>query len=230
MLRESKVKNFDNLSEVEQLVGYTFKNKKLLSTALTHSSFANEHRVESNERLEFLGDAVIELIITERLFHEFDAREGDLSKMRAMIVSEKPLAEVVSNLKLDKFLKKGVGESKNQVESKAIKCDLFEAVCGAIYLDGGYGEVVNFFNKALGENIENIKLKGFVEDPKSKLQEMLCGQNIVYHTNKTGEDHNPTYQTTVVINGVKMGKGEGSNKKTAEEIAASEAINNLKKV
>ncbi len=219
-----------NLGEIEKILGYNFKNKKLLQTAFVHSSFANEHRVLSNERLEFLGDAVIELIITEKLYNEFGANEGDLSKMRAMIVSEKPLAEATTRLGLDKFILKGVGESKNQVESKAIKCDLFEAVCGALYLDGGMAVVKKFFINTFGASIEKIKITGYVEDSKSKLQELLTQEKIVYVTTKQGEAHSPIYFTTVKINGVNMGHGEGSNKKTAEENAASMAINNLKKV
>lgn len=220
----------ENVGKVEKLIGYKFKNKCILQTALTHSSYANEHRVNSNERLEFLGDAIIEFVITERLYNEFGASEGDLSKMRSMIVSEKPLAEATTKLGLDKYLLKGVGESKNQIDSKAIKCDLFEAVCGAIYIDGGMGAVKTFFNKTLGNSVENLKITGYVDDSKTKLQEMLKQAKINYTTSKTGEDHNPTYKTSVFVNGVKLGTGEGSNKKSAEEKAASEAINNLKKI
>lgn len=223
-------KNLENLQQVEEIIGYNFKNKKLLQTALTHSSYANEHRVESNERLEFLGDAVIEFVITEILYSEFREAEGDMSKMRALIVSEKPLSEAVTKLGLDKFLIKGVGESKNTTESKAIKCDLFEAISGAIYLDGGIEEVKKFFNLSSRQQIESLKLHGYVDDPKTKLQEMLKQAKINYSTNKMGEDHKPIYKTTVFVNGVKMGSGMGSNKKQAEELAASEAINNLKKI
>ena len=102
------MKEIVNISAVEKIIGYTFKSKKLLTKALTHSSYSNEHRVESNERLEFLGDAIIEFIITEKLYKEFKGKEGDLSKTRAMIVSEKPLAEAVDRLGLDKYLIKGV--------------------------------------------------------------------------------------------------------------------------
>ena len=224
------MKELVNLSEVEKIIGYKFKTKSTLQKALTHSSYSNEHRVESNERLEFLGDAVIELIITERLFFEFKGKEGDLSKIRALIVSEKPLAEAIDRLGLEKYLIKGVGESKNGVSSKATKCDMFEAIAGAIFVDGGIEEVKNFFTKALGGSIENIKINGYVDDPKTKLQEMLKQAKIVYSTTKTGADHMPTYKTTVFINDVKMGVGEGSNKRTAEENAASVAINNLKNV
>lgn len=224
------MKELVNLSEVEKIIGYNFKTKKLLQKALTHSSYSNEHKVESNERLEFLGDAVIELIITERLYFEFKGKEGDLSKIRSMLVSEKPLAEAIDKLGLEKYLIKGVGESKNTTQSKAIKCDMFEAIAGAVFVDGGIDEAKKFFNLALGQSIENIKLNGYVDDPKTKLQEMLKQAKIVYSTNKTGADHMPLYKTSVFVNDVKMGTGEGSNKRTAEENAASVAINNLKKV
>ncbi len=224
------MKNLESLQNVEKIIGYKFKNKNLLRTALTHSSYSNEHRVESNERLEFLGDAVIEFIITEILYLEFRGAEGDMSKMRASVVSEKPLAEAVTNLGLDKYLIKGVGESKNTTESKAIKCDLFEAISGAIYLDGGMEEVKSFFQFAVGDQIKALKLHGYVDDPKTKLQEMLKQAKIVYSTAKSGEDHKPVYKTTCFINGVKMGTGVGSSKKQAEENSASIAINNLKKI
>lgn len=224
------MKKFELPSEVEKIIGYSFKNKKLLKTAFTHSSYSNEHRVESNERLEFLGDAVIEFIITEILYQEFQGREGDMSKMRALVVSEKPLAEATIKLGLDKYLLKGVGESKNTTKSTAILCDLFEAICGAIYLDGGIAETKIFFDRAVGDLINALKVNGYVDDPKTKLQEMLKQAKIVYNTNKSGEDHKPTYKTVCFVNGVKMGTGVGTNKKQAEENSASEAINNLKKI
>ena len=219
-----------NLFEVEKIIGYKFKSKRLLQRALTHSSYSNEHKVESNERLEFLGDAIIEFIITEILYRDFEGGEGDLSKIRALIVSERPLAETIDKLTLSQYLIRGVGESKNATESKAIKCDMFEAIVGAIYLDGGLENAKKFFLFALGDIIDNLKVNGYVDDPKSKLQESLKQAKIVYSTTKTGADHMPVYKTTVFINDVKAGTGQGSNKKTAEENAASMAINNLKKV
>lgn len=224
------MKNQVNIQEVEKIIGYKFKSPKLLIKALTHSSYSNEHKVESNERLEFLGDAVIEFIITERLYLEFNEKEGDLSKIRAMLVSEKPLAEAIDSLGLEKFLLKGVGESKNTISSKAVKCDMFEAIVGAIYLDGGIENAKKFFNKAIDAKFLNIKQNGFVDDPKTKLQEMLKQAKIVYQTSKSGADHMPTYKTNVFINDVKMGSGTGSNKRSSEEMAASNAINNLKQV
>ncbi|MBQ8425491.1 MAG: ribonuclease III [Clostridia bacterium] len=224
------MKELIKFDEIEKIIGYKFKNKKYLQTAFIHSSYSNEHRIESNEKLEFLGDAIIEFIVTEILYLQFKGKEGDMSKIRSMIVSEKPLAEAVDKLGLAKHLVKGVGESKNKSESKAVKCDLFEAICGAIYLDSGIDSVRKFFELAVGDIILNLKVNGYVDDPKTKLQEILKQAKIVYSTTKTGEDHKPTYKTVVFVNGVKMGMGTGSNKKTAEEGAASVAINNLKKV
>ncbi len=224
------MKHQEILKEAEKIIGYKFKSPKTLLKALTHSSYSNEHRVESNERLEFLGDAVIEFIITERLYLEFDKKEGDLSKIRSMIVSEKPLSEAVDKLGLEKCLLKGVGESKNTISSKAVKCDLFEAVVGAIYLDGGIENAKKFFNNSVGEKLEHIKVNGFIDDAKTKLQEMLKQAKIVYQTTKTGEDHKPTYKTSVFVNDVKMGKGIGSNKRESEEMAANQAINKLEQV
>ena len=224
------MKELINIKKVEEIIGYTFKSKKYLQTAFVHSSYSNEHRIESNERLEFLGDAVIEFIVTEILYLQFHGKEGDMSKIRSMIVSEKPLAEAIEKMGLDKFLLKGVGESKNATESKAVKCDLFEAISGAIYLDGGIDNTRKFFEKAVGDIILNLKVNGYDDDPKTKLQEMLKQAKIVYSTTKTGEDHRPTYKTFVFVNDVKMGMGIGLNKKTAEENAASEAIKNLKNI
>ncbi len=216
-----------NYAEIEKILGYKFKSKNLLKTAFTHSSFSNENKTPSNERLEFLGDAVIEFIITERLYLEFKAREGDLSKLRSNIVSEKPLAEAIDRLGLEKFLLKGVGESKNTTKSTAVACDLFEAICGAIYLDGGIKEASKFFNFAVGELVENLKKHGFDDDPKTKLQEIFKHEKVSYNTVKTGEDHSPIYKTVVFVNGKKLGSGIGPTKKSAEENSASVAIMNL---
>ena len=161
------------------------------------------------------------------LFENFDMLEGDLSQTRAKIVGRENLSNVISNLNLDKFLKVF---PENLNISSNMKCDLYEAILGAIFLDGGIDNAKTFFNKALGEKLLNIKINGYVDDPKTKLQEMLKQAKIVYQTSKSGADHMPTYKSNVYINDVKMGKGKGSNKRAAEEMAASNAINNLKQV
>ena len=126
-----------SFDKIEKIIGYKFQNRKLLNTAFVHSSYANEHKVECNERLEYLGDAVLEFIITDKLYSLFNLGEGQLTKYRASLVNEDTLSFIVSELNLDSFLLKGKGEKKNGIDSKAIKCDLFEAIVGAIYLDSG---------------------------------------------------------------------------------------------
>lgn len=218
-----------NLKEIEKIIGYQFSNKSLLKTAFIHSSYSNEHKVECNERLEFLGDAVLEFIVTDELYSNFHLSEGKLTQYRASLVSQPTLAFIVEELNIDKFLLKSKGEQKNAVDSKAIKCDLFEAVVGAIYLDGGIEHAKSFVLKYMGNLINKLKTDGLQNDAKSELQEMLVGQKIVYSTTKHGLDHNPFYKSTVIINGINMGYGEGTNKKSAEQLAAKNTIDMIKK-
>ncbi|MBQ9790353.1 MAG: ribonuclease III [Clostridia bacterium] len=210
--------------KVEKIIGIKFKDKKLLQTAFTHSSFANEHKVESNERLEFLGDSVLGVAVTMKLFKDFSLSEGDLSKFRQKLVSEEPLAFVVEELGLDGFILKGKGESKNKVDSKAIKADLFEAIVGAICLDSGFEASQRFVLKML-ESVfrEYGKTLDFV-DAKTKLQERLAGSKIFYDTQKFDLSGFFEYRSVVKINGVVSGSGTGHNKKTAEQEAAKQAL------
>ncbi|MBQ8468870.1 MAG: ribonuclease III [Clostridia bacterium] len=217
-----------NREQVEKIIGHKFANKAFLDTAFVHSSYANEKSVESNERLEYLGDAVLELLVTDKLYKIFNLPEGKLTKYRASLVSEPTLSFVISQLGLDKFLLRGKGEQKTQPTS-AEKCDLFEAVVGALYLDGGIEASRKFVDESLGDAIEKLKAEGLEENAKSMLQEMLKNQRIVYSTTKHGESHNPFYKCTVIVNGNLCGYGEGKNKKTAEQIAAKNTISILKK-
>ena len=219
-----------NYSEVEKILNTSFKNKSLLVEAFTHSSFANENKAKSNERLEFLGDSVLGLVITKKIFSTTQFKEGDLSKLRALIVSEGPLAEVVDGLGIEKFMLKGKGESKNTVSSRAIKCDLFEAIVGAIYLDKGYQEAERFVISKLSSVLKNsLKLKDF-EDEKTRLQELFPHAKIMYSSIKEGDGFNPYYKTEVVVNGAVCGTGQASNKRTSERLAAKMALENIKKV
>ena len=219
-----------NYSQVEGILGVSLKNKELLKEAFTHSSYANENKAKSNERLEFLGDSVLGLVITKKIFKETKFKEGDLSKLRALIVSEEPLAKIVDNLELEKFMLKGKGESKNTISSKAIKCDLFEAIVGAIYLDKGYAEAEKFVLNTLKPIItESLKLKDF-EDEKTRLQETFYKDKIVYESKKGGDEFNPYYIAKVYINGALCGTGKASNKRTSERLAAKEALSKIKKV
>lgn len=217
-----------NTKQIENKLGYVFKNKALLKTAFVHSSYANEHKVESNERLEYLGDAVLEFVITDKLYSLFNLSEGELTKYRASLVNETTLAFIVEELNINQFLLKGKGEKQNTT-SNATKCDLFEAVVGAIYLDGSIDSAKQFILNALKEFIQQLQTDGLKNNAKSVLQEMLVNQKIVYSTTKHGESHNPHFKSTVMINGECLGFGEGTNKKAAEQMAAKNTIEILKK-
>lgn len=218
-----------NLNKIETIIGYNFNNKKLLEQAFIHSSYSNEHKVESNERLEFLGDAVLEFVVTDVLYKNFFLKEGMLTKYRASLVSQPTLAFIIEELKLDQFLIKGKGEKNNMFDSKAIKCDLFEAIVGAIYLDGGINKVKNWILSCLEPLIEQLKVEGIKSDAKSALQEMLINQKIVYSTTKHGQGSEIYYKCTVIINGQNMGFGQGLNKKFAEQMAAKNTLEIIKK-
>lgn len=215
--------------QIEQIIGYTYKDKTLCKLAFTHPSYANEHKIASNQRLEFLGDAVLELIVTDKLYATYNGDEGKLTKYRAALVSENSLAFITEELGLDKYLLLGKGEAKNATESDGVKCDLFEAVVGSIYLDGGYKPAQKFVLSVLGEAINTIA-STTDNNYKSALQEKLVGSKIVYRTTKHGKAHNPHYVSVVYINDVICGKGEGGNKKQAEQFAAKETLQKLTKV
>ena len=222
------MKNNFNFNEVKNKLGVNVKSEKLIKTAFTHSSFANENRVESNERLEFLGDSVLGFIVTEKIYKKTHLNEGNLSKLRALLVSEKPLAEVIDKLDLEKYMLKGVGETKNKVVSNAIKCDLYEAIVGALYLDSGIGLANEFVEKTLNKNFEDLAKLNDYEDAKTKLQETLPYKNIKYNAIKKGDEFNPTYFVEVRINNVVSGTGEATSKRAAEQLAASVALKKLK--
>ena len=214
---------------IEQIIGYTYKDKALCKLAFTHPSYANENKTASNQRLEFLGDAVLELIVTDKLYQTYSGDEGKLTKYRSALVSENSLSFITSELKLDQHLLLGKGEAKNATESNGVKCDLFEAVVGSIYLDGGYKPAQKFVLSVLEDAIAGIAT-ATNSNYKSALQEKLVGAKIVYRTTKHGEAHNPHYVCVVYINDNPCGKGEGGSKKQAEQAAAKQALETSKKV
>ncbi|MDR1150241.1 MAG: ribonuclease III [Clostridiales bacterium] len=217
------------ISELEKKLDHNFKNKNLLELALTHSSFSHEN----NERLEFLGDAVLELIITEFLFKSFvDFREGELTKLRSKIVCEYNLANLAKKLDLGKFLKLSNGEDKsNGREKNSILSDTVEAIIGAMFLDCGLKKtkkiVLSLIDKKNGLN--NIKF----EDSKSKLQEIIqkfSKEPIVYKIIKeTGPDHEKNYVVRAIHKNAVLGEGSGKSKKEAEQLAAFDYLDNLSK-
>ena len=192
------MKNLDfEYSKIEKIIGYTFKDKSLLKTAFTHSSYANEHRCKSNERLEFFGDSVLGYVVTRKLYNEFKLSEGELSKFRQKLVSEQPLAFIIEELGLDTFILKGKGESKNKFDSKAIKADLFEAITGAICSDSNINNAEAFILKNLDSVFKSYIGNFDFEDSKTKLQEKLVGSKIIYNTRKI--NHNGYFEYKCII-------------------------------
>ncbi|MBR4343847.1 MAG: ribonuclease III [Lachnospiraceae bacterium] len=222
MITEKKIE------ELEARLEYTFKDKSLIELALSHSSYINEQtnrNKQCNERIEFLGDAILEMVSSEYLYNNRPQdKEGVLSKQRAALVCEKALATAARSINLGDYLLLGKGEAANGGANRdSILADAFEAVIGAIYLDGGYEVVSAFIIKRVLENGNGI----FV-DYKSRFQEIVQGRSnakIVYElVGETGPEHDRKFEVAVSINGVILGHGTGHNKKSAEQNAAMEAI------
>jgi ribonuclease-3 len=231
-------KRLKDLEYFEWAIGYRFKDKKLLNTALTHSSFANEHSLpitEYNERLEFLGDAVLELISSEYLYMNLaEHPEGSLTRIRATIVRGQALASYARKINLNKYLVLGKGEEASGGRKRvSILANTFEAVIGAIYLDGGYYCAKDFVVKFIGEMVENFEEDSYIYDCKTALQEEIqstTGELIEYRVlNESGPDHDKTFYVQVVIGNRPWGEGVGKSKKEAEQNAAREALEKLVK-
>lgn len=208
------------------MIGYHFHDEKLLRQALTHSSFANEKHLKKhsdNERLEFLGDAVLEIISSEFLYKEYpDKPEGELTKLRASIVCEPTLALCTKDIALGEYLLLGKGEDQTGGRGrKSILSDALEAVIGAIYLDGGFANAKEFIHRFILKDLENKKL---FFDSKTILQEIVQAnfkEVISYHLiGEEGPDHNKTFRVAVHIGEEEYGVGEGRTKKAAEQEAA----------
>ena len=222
-----------SISAFEEIIGYTFKDKELLKTALTHSSYANENKLhEDNERLEFLGDSVLGFVTAEYLFSQFKNRpEGELTKLRAAVVCEKSLFKFAEKISLGQYIYMGKGEDHSGGRNRpSIVSDAFEAVIAAMYLDGGIDVVKPYI---LGFIAEAVKREASFKDNKSLLQEEIQknkGNTISYEEiGESGPDHDKTFIFAVKLNGEVIGKGEGRSKKEAEQAAAGDALANLNK-
>ena len=209
-----------------------FSDETLLETAFTHTSYANEHRllkISHNERLEFLGDAVLQLIISEYLYTKYPKRpEGDLSKLRSMMVREESLAGFARDCQFDQFIKLGRGEEKSGGRNRdTILGDLFEAFLGALLLDKGVEAVKSFLYQVMIPKVEAGDFER-VTDYKTKLQELLQingDVEITYQVvSETGPAHAKNFEVAVLINGRKSGQGQGRSKKLAEQEAAKNAF------
>lgn len=210
------------MQEVENIIGYSFCNKDLLNQAFIHSSYGNEFSVECYEKLEFLGDSVLSLIISEELMQHFSFKEGEMTKLRAYIVSSKNLSKIIENLGLDKFIKYGKS-MKNQHNLPSINGDIFESVLGAIYLDGGFDNAKKFV-------LSNINVKNYLDiknDYKTMLQEVVQGEGnkISYNANQVENENN--FLAEVLINGIVVASAISTSKKDAETKAAEIALKKL---
>ncbi|MBO5088168.1 MAG: ribonuclease III [Lachnospiraceae bacterium] len=223
-----------NEKAIEQNIQYVFNDKSLLKQALSHSSFINEMKktgMESYERLEFLGDAVLELITSEFLFENYkELTEGQLTKLRASIVCEFTLSAVSEMLQFGEYVLLSKGEELTGGRHRSsILCDLFESVLGAIYLDGGMEPARTYVKTFLLTDIEN---KSLFYDAKTTLQEMVQkdGKGVVTYEilEESGPDHNKKFVTQVLVDDVPLAKGEGSSKKNAQQMAAYKAILKLR--
>ncbi|MDO4273250.1 MAG: ribonuclease III [Eubacteriales bacterium] len=222
------------LETLEQIIGYTFKNKHLLTQAMTHSSYANEKKLGklgSNERLEFLGDAVLELISSDYLYEKFpQIPEGELTKKRASLVCEPSLAYCAREFGLPRHLLLGKGEDMTGGRHRdSIISDATEALLGAVYLDGGFASAKEFVLKFILNDMEHKQL---FYDSKTILQEIVQengSQPVEYLLVKEeGPDHNKNFSVDALVNGKVMGSGSGHTKKAAEQAAAYQAIRKMK--
>lgn len=217
-------------SKIQKIIGYNYNNKELLKTAFVHSSYANEHKTQkSNERLEFLGDSVLSVIVTDYIYNHYRKNEGDLSKIRASLVSEKSLSFLFEELGLEQYILKGIG-LRNQKATNAMMADAFEAIIGSIYQDGGLEKARAFVLRMFESAFSQIRKSGIPESYKSLLQEKFKKSTILYETKQSGEGLDKIYNTRVFINGVMSGIGSAQKKKDAEESAAKDALRKIKKV
>ena len=223
------------LKELEDKISYHFQDKNLLAQALTHSSYANEHRLDHNhcnERLEFLGDAVLEIVTSDFLYHKYtDKPEGDLTKIRASIVCEPTLAYCAEDIQLGSYLFLGKGEDATGGRNRnSVVSDAMEAVIGAIYLDGGLANAKEFIHRFILNDIEHKQL---FYDSKTILQEIVQAEfkdPLTYELIKEeGPDHNKTFEVCAKIGSHEIGRGTGRTKKAAEQLAAYRGICQLKK-
>lgn len=229
------VKTKKNLQDLQAQLGIKFENEALLERAFIHRSYLNEHPksgLEHNERLEFLGDAVLELVVTDYLYRNYKNPEGDLTNWRSALVKTESLAEVAEQLELDQYLKLSRGEAKGNLRSRAlIHANSVEAMLGAVYLDKGYDTAKELVERYIISRLERILAEGSWVDPKSKFQELAQekeGQTPHYRVlEETGPDHDKTFMVGVYVGSRLCGKGRGSSKQAAQQAAAAEALKAL---
>lgn len=229
----------DDLADLEQKIGTHFRDYSLLSRALTHRSYLNENpdmALEDNERLEFLGDAVLDFLVGSYLYHHYpEMDEGDLTSLRAALVQARSLAEFARQLELGRFLRLGYGEAENGGRERTpILCATFEAIIGAMYLDQGLGDVEKLVNRLIGPALVEIIASASHKDAKSEFQVWAQAQyNITprYLVVATaGPDHAKVFTVQVLLNDEVWGEGDGRSKQDAAQAAATQAFEKSKEI
>jgi ribonuclease-3 len=227
----------DHVPEIESVIGYRFTTSSHLVNALTRRSFWHENRdfcLEHNERLEFLGDAVIGLVIANMLYQEFpNAEEGELQKKRASIVNKKALASVMRGMNLANFIRMGRGDELSGCRDRdSVLADTLEALIAAVYLDGGFDRAEEVIEKHFNPLVSGCTSIEGIDDCKSVLQERAQGQLGITPTyqvmDQWGEDHQKTFRVGVYLGDQVVGVGKGRNKREAQQNAARDALSNLK--
>ncbi len=221
-----------NDSALEQALGYSFKSPELAQLALTHRSYAAEHEMTiSYERLEFLGDAVLQLAVTRHLYDEYaDLAEGEMAKVRAAVVNQRSLAAIARRLEVGEHLLLGQGEERSGGRDKdSILADVFESLLGAIYLDGGYEPAADLVLTLLVPLIAERAAAPGSKDFKTRLQEALAQRGLQprYEISETGPDHAKVFTAELWVDGEMIATGIGTSKKRAEQAAAAEAAARL---
>ncbi|MGI6484942.1 MAG: ribonuclease III [Tepidanaerobacteraceae bacterium] len=228
----------EQLKELNKDLGLKLANLELLNTAFIHPSFTNEHGLEiidNNQRLEFLGDAVLELAVSQYLYNNYKhLAEGQMTKVRAYAVCEQSLSKVSKKLSLGDYLVLGKGEENTKGRKKpSILADTFEALIGAIYLENGFGDAQRFILENLKDFIESAVKEENIRDHKTALQELLqktCADRVTYNVlEEKGPDHDKTFYVEVRWKGKRLGEGMGKSKKEAEQMAAFKALHDLYK-
>jgi ribonuclease-3 len=220
--------------KLEEMLGVKIKDEDLFTSAFTHRSYLNEHRsfpLPHNERLEFLGDAVLELISTELLYRNYDHSEGELTNFRSALVNYKMLSDIAKKIGIEQFLQMSRGEAKDTGRARqVILANAIEALIGALYLDQGHESTKAFVEKYILVELPEIISGEKYVDPKSKLQELVQERRGVTPTynviSESGPDHNKTFVVGAYIHHNEIGRGEGPSKQEAEVSAASNALEN----
>jgi ribonuclease-3 len=221
-----------DLSELENKIKIKFNDRQLLQSAMTHRSYLNENRkwpLPHNERLEFLGDAVLELVITEHLYRNYPNPEGDLTNLRSALVNYKMLSEIASTIGLENYILLSKGEAKDIGRARqVILANAMESLIGAIYLDSGFESVRQFINEFVIVRLDGILTEGKILDPKSKFQELTQEKLGVTPNYKVlaewGPDHNKNFEVGVFVGDRQIAKGVGPSKQEAEIAAAENGL------